>query len=64
MSALVDLLVETTSPVTVILLIAVLAYIRMVRKDLRKEIKDAEKARGRMRKRLARLEGEIINGNE
>ena len=64
MSALVDLLIETTSPVTVILLIAVLFYIRMVRKDLRGEIKDAKEARGRMRERLSRLEEVIINGNQ
>lgn len=55
MGALVDALFQATDPIVAILLVGILAYMRMIRKDLKNEL-------AIIRGRVARLEESHLEG--
>jgi hypothetical protein len=54
MSALLDLIVATTDPVTAVLLVWIVHYTRGIREDLREDLQET-------RERVERLEAELID---
>lgn len=56
MSALTDILVQQTDPLTATLLVAIVFYIRQIRNDFRREHEQ-------QRSRLLRLENELLDDN-
>lgn len=57
MGALVDLIIQQTDPVTALLLVVIAGYTRQLRNDFKQEHRE-------QRRRIRRIENELIDDNE